>query len=210
MLNFECLMLKVSPSIFKTLFSCKVMRMSESREIYRFSLIKFVCLTIGLVGIVLSASGQSKPKQAFLSYRLSLEHLPSYDSLQLDLVATSIECDSLLRYEEQKFEKAFQEAIGHCHANYSYEKNKQLEDSLFALQQGLMQSEERFNLLLKGKQSINDSLLKKSFHQLSLEFCKARSLDLLLDAEPLYSKESVVDLTNEFILFLEENNKKKQ
>jgi GTPase involved in cell partitioning and DNA repair len=171
--------------------------------------IKFVCCTIGLVGVVLSASGQSKPKQALVRYQTIQQHLPDYDSLQQDIVVTSNECDSLLRYEEQKVEKAFQKAVGSCHANYSPEKNKQLEDSLNALQQGLMQQEEHFSSRLIEKQSTHDSLLLGSFHQLSLDFCKARSIDLLLEAAPLYSKEPVVDLTDEFILFLEENRKKK-
>jgi hypothetical protein len=167
-----------------------------------------MCFSITFVGSLLSVSGQTQPKQALVRYQLVQHHLPGYDSLRLNLLVTSQECDSLLRCEEQKFDNAFQTAVGSCHANYSPEKNRQLEDSLNALRQRLDESEERFNRFLIGKQSMHDSLLIESFHQRSLEFGKVRSLDLLLDAEPLFSKEPVVDLTNEFILFLQESQQK--
>lgn len=179
--------------------------MSCTSNNYRFRRLKLMCFSITLVGSLLSVSGQTQPKQALVRYQLVQHHLPNYDSLRLDLEHEIFLYDSILNDMETKLEKAYRRAMVCGASGCSPEKNRLQEDSLASMQQEMMESEKTANLVLTRKEIQHEEMLIKSFHQLSLEFAKARSLDLLLDAEPLYSKEPVVDLTNEFILFLEES-----
>ncbi|MDH4474685.1 MAG: hypothetical protein QE487_18920 [Fluviicola sp.] len=176
---------------------------------YRFSCLKLMCVTITFVGSFLSVSAQTNPKQALVRYQLAQQHLPDYDSLRLDLELEIFQYDSILNDMETKLEKAYRRSMVCGASGCSAEKNRLQEDSLAFMQQEMMETEKTANLILTRKEIQHEEMLIKSFHQRSLEFCKARSLDLLLEAEPLYSKEPVVDLTNEFILFLEEYRKKK-
>lgn len=171
--------------------------------------IKFVCCTIGFVGVVVSASAQSKPKQAFVSYRLSLEHLPGYDSLQADYLLQSNQFDTLLINKEKIFEHYYNSYMS-LPRGYSCGKMKDPRvDSLIFMQEELLKLEKEFDSISRKKQLLHDSLLLESFHQLSVDFCNYQSLSLLLDTQPLFSKEPVVDLTNEFVLFLEDKKKRR-
>lgn len=170
----------------------------------RFNRTKFICVFVGLIGSFLSVSGQTNPKRALVRYRLSLEHLPSYDSLQENYLFESNQFDTVLMNKEIVMEKSYNRYMNAPRNCSTGKFNDPLVDSLKSMQYELVKSEKDFDSILRKKQFLHDELLVESFQQFSLEFGKTRSLDLLLDAEPLYSKEPVVDLTNEFILFLEE------
>lgn len=205
MLNFGCLIFDVGfvpPSKIKILCLYKTMGMIRFR-------IKFVCVTIGFVGVVVSASAQSKPKQAFVSYPLSLEHLPGYDSLQADYLFESNQFDSVFMNKEKVFVKCYNRyanASGVC-TNGKF--NDPTLDSLKSMQFELVKLEKEVDSILRKKQLLHDSLLLGSFHQLSVDLCKLQSLSLLLDTQPLFSKEPVLDLTNEFVLFLDDKKKRR-
>jgi hypothetical protein len=171
--------------------------------------IKFVCCTIGFVGVVVSASAQSKPKQAFISYRLSLEHLPSYDSLQADYLFESNQFDSVLMKKERQMESCYNRYSARIGRYTCGRWDDPIVDSLESMQTELITLMKDVDSVLRKKQLLHDSLLLGSFHQLSLDFSKIQSLSLLLDTQPLFSKEPVVDLTNEFVLFLEDKKNRR-
>lgn len=183
--------------------------MSCTSNNYRFRRLKLMCFSITFVGSLLSVSGQTTPKKALVRYQILQQHLPIYDSLRFDLEHEIHQYDSILNDMEAKLEKAYYRYMDCGTCGCSPEKNRLQEDSLASMQQEMMETEKTANLVLTRKEIQHEEMLIKSFHQLSLEFAKARSLDLLLDAEPLYSKEPVVDLTDEFILFLEERKNKR-
>lgn len=176
----------------------------------RFSCVKRVCVTIGFMSVFLSVNGQTSLKQALVRYQLAQQYLPGYDSLRQDFTVTSNEYDSLLRNAEQELERAYNEIAGRHGNAYKPERYQEIGDSLIVMQEELVDMEKTFNLIIKRKEVTHEEILVKSFQQLSLEFGKTRSLDLLLEAEPLFSKEPVVDLTDEFIHFLQEKCKKKR
>ena len=170
----------------------------------RLNYLKLICLTITLVAS-LSVTAQTNPKQALVRYQLAQQYLPDFDSLRQDKVVTSNEYDSLLRNVEREVERAYNEVASRHGNGYISERYQEIGDSLTLMQEEMFETQKTLNLIIARKEVLHEEILIKSFQQLSLEFCKVRSLDLLLDAEPLYSKGPVVDLTDEFILFLKEN-----
>jgi len=182
--------------------------MVRFRNGHLFKQAHFIC-AVGFICLFSTVFGQSNPKQAKVNYRLVLEHLPIYDSLQLDLVAENNQYDSLLMEKELKIELAYNYYLRSCEKTCgSTTKNRAVEDSLRYMQQEFQQLEKMADSVLHVKKSFHDKLLLNAFHQFSLEFCKVKSLDLLVDTAPLFSKQPIADLTDDFILFLEVKKKK--
>jgi Skp family chaperone for outer membrane proteins len=134
------------------------------------------------------------------------KHLPEFDCLQYELNTKAEYFMEMLTQKSTVFEQLYYK---YMHSGCVTPDQLRIgEEELAAMQQEMINYQERAELSLQLLERSRDSLLHIELNEIVVEFCKANQVDALVEENKILFCTACIDYTSQLVAYIEQRKKR--